>query len=177
MNEASVGRFQRPPERRGKEAAKPICQIVFSPIGPFDASAVSCRAHCGSQTCEPCRASPAARRDGHARDGAARVIRSVVVCQIVNIGVRSEQFRAIVKIHANHERPGLGRTIDGYTRHQFSVDLECRRPIGRGLLDAGQCEGDFPHGIESYWHAADLASVGAVCDRAYFVDSRKSARS
>ena len=52
-----------------------------------------------------------------------------MICYVVNIGIRSDQFRTIVEIHANHKRSRFGRAIDGDARHEFSIDLECRHPF------------------------------------------------
>jgi hypothetical protein len=72
----------------------------------------------------------------------------VVVCYVVNIRVRSEQLCAIIEIHSDDQRTGLSRAMSGDASQEFSVDLECRRPVRGALLDARQSKPDLPYGVE-----------------------------
>jgi hypothetical protein len=76
------------------------------------------------------------------------VTANVMVRDVVNVGIRSEQLSPIVGVHANDKRARFGRAINGDTRHEFSMDLECRGPVRCALLDAGQRKSDIPHGVE-----------------------------
>ncbi|SRR6266849_343019 len=76
------------------------------------------------------------------------VVGDVVVRHVVNIGVRNEQLRAILEIHADDQRAGFGRAMRGDASQEFSVDLECRRPVRGALLDARQSKSDLPYRLE-----------------------------
>ncbi len=76
------------------------------------------------------------------------VIADVVVRHIINIGVRSEQFSPIIKIHGNDKRTRFGRAMSRDTRQEFSTDLECRGPVRGAVLDAGQSKSDLPYRVE-----------------------------
>jgi len=75
-------------------------------------------------------------------------IADVMVRHIINIGVRSEQFSAIIKIHGNDKRTRFGRAMSRDTRQEFSTDLECRGPVRGAVLDAGQSKSDLPYRVE-----------------------------
>ena len=62
---------------------------------------------------------------------------NVVVRHVINIGIRSEQLRAIIEIYSNPKRARFGRANNGNNRQEFSMDLECRGPVRCTLLDAG----------------------------------------
>jgi hypothetical protein len=76
------------------------------------------------------------------------VIADVVLCYVVNIGVRGKQLGAVIEIHAYNKRIGFGRAIRGDTRQKFSMDFECWHTVRRALLYAGQHESDIPNGVE-----------------------------
>src|SRR4029077_9969653 len=62
----------------------------------------------------------------------------IVVGHLVNVGSGCEQFGAVVEADANHKRTGLSRTMSRQARQEFSVNLQCGRPVCRTLLHAGQ---------------------------------------
>ena len=82
-----------------------------------------------------------------------------VVCQVINVGGRREQLRAVLETDANDELAWFSGPMSGSARQERSADLERRGPVRGALLDAGQSKSDLPYGAEVDCASGHLVSA------------------
>ena len=71
-----------------------------------------------------------------------------MVRYVVDVRCGSEQFGAVIEIHANDKGAGLSGTVNRYTGKKFSSNLERWRSVGGAFLDAGQRERNLSYRVK-----------------------------